>query len=120
MGAQIEINFRGCAKGMCRDETMKYVMLRLEMGGVERDLPIIFPSSLVHASVFEAIRSMREFVEPVRWHRPLADAVAVAAGELTMGDVCCSGKSETLKLTSRHRDDARIILMNDYLHGIKV
>lgn len=96
---------------------MKYIMLRIkDAADLERDLPVIFPESMVHALVFESIRGMRARIDN-RIFRPYANATAISAGTINFDDVSVSGGSETLGLEHRP-EDARIITMHDYFHGL--
>lgn len=95
---------------------MKYIMFKHKLAGdIEQKVPIIFPNHLVHAEVARAMREVfkRQFdTEPE----------IASAGEINLTgclDVdSCFGKSETLKKES-HKDDAAIINLYDYLHGIE-
>ncbi len=89
---------------------MKYIIIEAEYGmnsngSTERKVafPIIFPNCLVHSEVFNGIT--RTF----RRHGFLC-AKAVAAGFYNVINGCCDGKSETLNLDSRGREDERIII----------
>ena len=57
---------------------MKYVMIRVTNGDVQRDLPIIFPDILVHSMVAERVVDML-----VRDHS-VDLAQVVSAGEIQM------------------------------------
>lgn len=92
---------------------MKYIMLRRKYSdGLIQEIPIVFPSMLVHADVAVAIRDALYKYWP--------DIEIVRAGEL--GFICetgwTSGKSESLGLES-DPEDCNIILGHDYFHGIK-
>lgn len=86
---------------------MKYIMLRVKLGDIERDVPIIFPDALVHERVEKIMTQLPE----------LSLAVPVSAGFVDVTDAEVFGKSETLKMSAR-RQDGRIIRTYDYTHGI--
>lgn len=97
---------------------MKYVMFELDTGdGLKRNIPIIFPNSLVHADVAEAIKHMRVGTQR-NWDCPFVEAKVVSAGELSIASSTTSGGSETLGVESR-LEDSTIITMHDYFHGMK-
>lgn len=102
---------------------MKYIVLRIE----DREVPIIFPDTLVHSMVADAIRDVfaRERIESGKYDvsarsmRKFREGIRpVAAGDINLGFVTCSGKSSTLKVESRGRADDQMIETYDYFHGI--
>lgn len=76
------------------------------------EIPVIFPDRLVHVDVAKAI------VRALPRVRVVACKV-VSAGMLEFPSLECHGRSETLGIDSRGEEDSRLILMYDYLHGIK-
>jgi hypothetical protein len=90
---------------------MKYIVLRSGKFGLEREFPIIFPNSLTHSDVFQAL--IKECPE-------LDGANPVAAGELSSININagCHGFSSTLGEGSREEMDDNLIRMIDYTHGI--
>ena len=86
---------------------MKYIMLKLSD---ERLVPVIFPNSLIHSEMANAVQSMLLQVHELTCE-------PVSAGDIQFSDVFCSGKSSTLKLDSRP-SDAELIEGYDYNHGI--
>jgi hypothetical protein len=84
---------------------MKYIIFRVVDGGVERELPVLFPDALIHAQVAKVLTGL------------MADAHAhlesmprpIAAGQVRLDAVICTGESETLGLLSRGTKDKRLI-----------
>jgi hypothetical protein len=90
---------------------MKYVVIRVDHGDVGREIPVIFPESLVHSLVADAIMQMEGVVE----FKPRV----VSAGEVFIDDgIDCLGGSETLGVKSRGRKDDILIRSINYMHGI--
>lgn len=88
----------------------KYVMIEATFGTTKRVFPIIFPDAMVHAEV----AAVAVLCSPMDGNKPRV----VSAGNVDMLDLSgCSGKSTTLKLSSRP-EDATIIWNYDYEHGI--
>jgi len=89
---------------------MKYIMIEQPFAaGMVRQIPIIFPKTLVHDEVFDSIKALcGENCKPV------------SAGEISLfgGQVRCGGNSETLKISSRGAVDEEIIKLYDYQHGL--
>lgn len=80
---------------------MKYVMFKKQFGDhLLQFVPVIFPNTLVHADVAEAMLP-----------GPLVGYEIHSAGEWTGLDAC--GRSSTLNLSHDPEDTTRII-MNDY------
>lgn len=96
---------------------MKYVMLEVVPKGADAvafKLPIMFPDKLVHRDVALAIRDVAKSTFKG------AKVTIVSAGDAYLDDVKCSGKSESLDLTSRGERDSNVINWIDYRHGIEV
>jgi hypothetical protein len=100
----------------------KYIVLRL----ANREVPIIFPESLVHRQVAEAITGMYAQTAVEMSNGMLTAAaldklteaiVPVAAGEVTLDIGKASGGSETLGVRSRPTDSAWLRNYS-YHHGI--
>lgn len=89
---------------------MKYIVIKQNHGSFEQEIPIIFPESLAHASVFEAMKNCEG----------LKNVEAVSAGEFSSLDfeANCHGSSFSLKLESRRLHDMELIRQNDYKHGV--
>ena len=93
---------------------MKYIMLKVEQGDIDRELPIIFPDQFVHEDIFKAL---------VRSTDPSSNLIitgVVSAGFINSADIRskCYGESTTLKKKSRGQEDDNRIKMMDYFHGI--
>lgn len=96
---------------------MKYVVIELTTGknDVQREMPFIFPDAVVHSDFYHMISSLFYITHP-----NACNIRAVAAGFVNSTDlaVTCHGESETLGLKSRSIDDAKLMLIMDYTHGI--
>lgn len=93
---------------------MKYIVMQVRIGGLVRELPIVFPDALTHATVAAALE---RHCPELRGGRP------VAAGFLSCMAVgkkgTCHGKSESLGgLKSRGEVDDALMCMLDYTYGI--
>ncbi len=97
---------------------MKYVMIEIPAHGEmpARRVPVIFPDLLVHADVAHA---MELVVKSTLVPKARVKPRTTSAGDCRLDNVLCGGGSESLKLESRERLDARVIEMYDYLHGIE-
>jgi hypothetical protein len=91
---------------------MKYVMFRVDYPIVQRRIPVIFPSLLVHKIVAKRVDvALREhFRDAVVWAESAGEI-----GALLVDGV--GGRSSTMNLESRDRDKG-IINGFPYLHGI--
>jgi len=90
---------------------MKYIVLQVIDGDFRREVPVIFPDLVCHDDM--ALWA----AEAVRAGHPNPLLVkAVSAGFCNVR-VNTHGKSETLGLSSRPKDDS-LINMFDYYHGI--
>lgn len=102
---------------------MKYIVIsvKAETSDLVRELPIIFPNTLVHADVARAIQhseGLRKFKTHI-----------VSAGEISSTRICdsaddqgahCHGWSDSLGgIRSRGSEDDALINLHDYLAGIK-
>ena len=86
----------------------KYVMIQYG----HREIPIIFPTILVHEDIFNAMKTLPNFKQK-------ENLKAVSAGTVHIyPKIVCSGESTTLKLKSRGRRDADIMLLYQYQHGV--
>lgn len=86
-------------------------MFKARIAGIEKLVPVIFPNELVHQLV------ERYFRLALQRHWPDSTIEAVSAGDCELGFLECSGKSETLGLSS-DPEDAEMIRLYDYLHGM--
>ncbi len=90
----------------------KYIMFRHK----DREFPIIFPSTMVHSMVADAIKQYFIAEAHDLGHRDWVAPKPVSAGEINLVVAACYGKSETLKVESRPFD-ASVITMFPYNHG---
>lgn len=93
---------------------MKYVMIRVALRGMHRDIPVIFPDIMTHSAVAE------KMVEALNADHPRATVRPISAGFVSSLDcrVDCHGKSESLNMQSRGSLDGEIIRCHDYSHGL--
>lgn len=88
---------------------MKYIMFGRSAGEhLEQRTPIIFPNSLVHADVADALKGLPE----------LTGCTVVSAGEFNALTGETYGGSTSLKVDSRPEDAVTIKGM-DYFHGLE-
>lgn len=91
---------------------MKYIMAEIAVGEAKKKVPLVFPNFLVHSEMANLFKQalIRHGAREVQF---------VSAGELTMfgAGVECSGFSETMGLMAV-KEDAKVIEMYDYLHGV--
>lgn len=81
------------------------------------DVPIVFPDMLVHAMVFAQMRALLEMQFFSNKHK--TTVVALSAGEFSSTqmidpDGFCHGKSDSLGVVSRGKEDDNLLGMNDY------
>jgi len=91
---------------------MKYIVLQIRNGETVREWPIIFPDMIVHSDIANVIQK--------HLYLQNQDSRVIAAGLVSFfgSQVRCFGESETLNIESRGNEDAKLIKMFDYLHGI--
>jgi hypothetical protein len=90
---------------------MKYVMFEVQMpGGMVRHVPVMFPDSLVHEDVADALAGIPG----------LNGNTVVSAGTCSFmpGSIDVGGESKTLELKS-HPGDQITINMIDYQYGLQ-
>lgn len=86
-----------------------YIVLSIPMGeNLVREVPIMYPDFLVHEDVANAIKAVPG----------MENSTVVSAGSADLGVMSCSGRSTTLNLESRGRDDEVLINSYPYAHGI--
>jgi hypothetical protein len=90
---------------------MKYVMLKIKQGSINRLVPIIFPDLLVHSEVAKYIGNMLLRTKTAQAVTP------ISAGDIDLNVSLVYGKSETLGLTACE-DDSNVIRDYSYFHGI--
>jgi len=93
---------------------MKYIVMVRKVGGMTREVPVLFPSELVHRHVADALLKLPG--NPYGFENRVA-----AAGDVTLGigTVECGGRSSTLNIGSRGEADERLIEMCEYGAGVK-
>lgn len=98
---------------------MKYVVLQIDtqVGNSEHThlLPIIFPNYMVHSEVYENFKTYYETNHNTEYPCSITS--------LSGGDYCtirgsCSGRSDSLKVSSRNEEDTNLIRTLDYTGGI--
>lgn len=89
---------------------MKYVMLSVEVAGITKMVPIIFPDFMIHEDVAKAVRSI---LTETHKFTPKIES----AGDIDLGVCECSGRSETLKIESHPRDSVTVSQYT-YFHGL--
>ena len=83
---------------------MKYVMFEKRMSdGLVHKVPVIFPNTLVHDEVSEALTA-----------GPLKGYAPCSAGEISPLDMQPHGESTTLRLKADEALDETVIRLNDY------
>lgn len=92
---------------------LKYIVMKINNGDTVREWPIIFPDMMVHKQVAQHIGHCLS-----RHHNMKSTVIAAGSFSCFGGEVSCYGESETLGLESRGEEDAKLIKMFDYLHGI--
>jgi hypothetical protein len=87
-------------------------MFEVDVGqGLKRQIPIIFPDSLIH-------KDMAEATEPIVRRCCNSNVKLISAGNISSVTQEVSGKSTTLNIES-NSEDSSTISMYDYYHGIK-
>lgn len=86
---------------------MKYVMFKTRLGECDALMPVIFPNTISHVDVAEAIQGMAG----------MSKAEVASAGFINLRAISCHGESETLELQSEP-GDLTVINTNDYFHGL--
>lgn len=90
----------------------KYIMFENKIGDVTIMFPVIFPDKLVHSAVYDHLKSTMP-----GWHS--GGVAPVSAGKIEHITVLgLGGDSETLGVESLGEEDASIIRMYSYEHGI--
>lgn len=88
---------------------MKYVLVKAGHP-LNREVPIIFPSLMVHAQVAEVLGWL------LQTHHGVTEWQVVSAGDVAFDRALCGGMSETLKVSSLP-EDAAVIETYDYSNG---
>ncbi len=93
----------------------KYIVMEIETsGGTKFAFPVIFPDKMIHAEVF----AVAKFAVPTA--NPEGSNVrVVAAGAIEHVTVDgLGGRSTTLGIASRGDEDAKLIDVYSYCHGV--
>lgn len=91
---------------------MKYIVLKHTIGGVKRELPIIFPTSINHDDMATVTKCI--------FDEDNVETEVVSAGFVEVNArMYCTGKSETLSIESRGHDDSVLMRTLEYTHGIR-
>lgn len=97
---------------------MKYIVCEIRRDGEAfMRVPFVFPDLLVHSMVFEQMRAMlsMQYFKADK----VTEVVAYSAGELSsfgvLGDAgMCGGKSTSLGIGSKGKEDDQLMRMADY------
>jgi hypothetical protein len=89
---------------------MKYIVMSHRTAGVLQEIPIIFPSSLVHEIV--AAKMAEVLID-----HGYQVIKCTRAGDCMVSDCVTGGKSSTLDLEGE-KEDHTLIELHDVLHGI--
>uniref|UniRef100_A0AB39AHU9 Phage protein n=1 Tax=Pseudomonas phage vB_PaeM_HTN4 TaxID=3236645 RepID=A0AB39AHU9_9VIRU len=100
---------------------MKYVVMKMTVRGMSREVPVIFPDLISHVNMAaSALVALDAECEGFKKAGDKVDITVVSAGFLSsMGiDVHCHGQSDSLNgLKARESVDDELIRMIDYTHG---
>lgn len=97
---------------------MKYIVISVKFGGMERELPFIFPDAIVHAQMFQYMSHQMTMRHDANSVTCVAAGFLSSVGVGTAGQ--CHGESESLGIKSRGEEDDKLIMMLDYTHGVKI
>jgi hypothetical protein len=89
---------------------MKYIILEMDLRGIKKKVPIIFPDFLCHDSIYNALSLVLK-------SDCKAESQVCSAGDIIIDEAQCSGSSETLAVDS-NPNDTYTILKYDYFHGL--
>ena len=95
---------------------MKYVIVKVELAGVERVFPFCFPERLTHATV--AVRACRAVTDEFEEHAEVYSAGFCFLGDECYTDVECG--SESLKIQKNEKQsfmDMRILNQREAMQG---
>lgn len=100
---------------------MKYVVLKMTVRGMSREVPVIFPDLISHVNMAaSAVVALDAECEGFKKAGDKVDITVVSAGFLSSMDIDakCYGQSDSLDgLKSRESEDDDLIRMIDYTHG---
>lgn len=94
---------------------MKYIILKAEVNGIEKEFPVIFPNDLIHSVVSDAFKYALNKSVVI----DISTLETVAAGFVSSVDLNVHpiGKSESLGGLSPRSRDRDLIMTMDYCHG---
>jgi len=101
---------------------MKYVVIEVidhyPTGDIVREIPFIFPASIVHSEMEMSIHRM---LRRERADGRLRELNTVSAGFLSSFEFTgnCYGDSKSIGVGSRGMEDTLLIQSIDYTHGVK-
>jgi hypothetical protein len=91
---------------------VKYIVMVRKTGSLRRELPILFPNELVHQHVAKALLGLPG--NPYGFENRVA-----SAGDVVFSRVACSGRSESLNIATRGKEDETLIWGVEYGFGVK-
>ncbi|QVJ13109.1 hypothetical protein [Pseudomonas phage PSA25] len=101
--------------------SMKYVVLKMTVRGMSREVPVIFPDLISHVNMAaSAVVALDAECEGFKKAGDKVDIAVVSAGFLSSMDIDakCDGQSDSLGgLKSRESEDDELIRMIDCTHG---
>jgi hypothetical protein len=100
---------------------MKYIVCQVQRNGKPFiNVPVVFPEILVHAMVFAQMRSLLEMQYFSNDHK--TEVIPLSAGDFSStsfpDEQFCHGKSESLGVKSREKEDDTLLSMSDYGAGM--
>lgn len=100
---------------------MKYVVLKMTVRGMSREVPVIFPDLISHVNMAASVLvALDAECEGFKKSGDKVDITLVSAGFLSSMDIDakCDVQSDSLNgLKSRESVDDELIRMIDYTHG---
>lgn len=89
---------------------MKYIVFESKVEDMKILIPVIFPTTLVHSLVAQGVPKILD-------DHGFSNAKPVSAGDCTV-IAKCSGRSETMHLSSRP-EDTDLVSLHDYTGGLE-
>lgn len=93
---------------------MKYIVIGAKVSDQTRvEIPIVFPNIMVHADMADRVKNI------LVCEHNFQEVEVMSAGDVSfsLGQPVCSGKSETLDVSSRP-GDSDLLRMYDYTGGL--
>ena len=94
---------------------MKYIVMQRQIGDNIQEIPIMFPSCIVHKHM--ALALLRLVGNPYNFINKVASAGEISVGH--DGGYHCFGHSETLNINSRGPEDEILFAACEYGAGFK-